>query len=240
MTRFLFDVDGTLTDARQKIDPEFEEFMSDFCSSNDVAFVTGSDRSKTVEQLGEHVFRLADYSFNCAGNEVWHNGVLIQKNKWEPPIELMFFFEELLAESKFQRPSGKYGLHVENRNGMVNFSIPGRNCTQEDRKAYVKWDNSTSERIRFREKIANKFPDIDVLIGGDTGLDIYPIGKGKEQVIDFLKAVEDEKTYFFGDQIFPGGNDYKIAMRADHSYRVRNWRDTYETLAFLKETAYCE
>lgn len=123
---------------------------------------------------------------------------------------------------------------------MVNFSIPGRGAEQEYRKAYVEWDKSTSERKRFQDKISNKFPDIEVLIGGETGLDIYPMGKGKEQVIDFLNDVEDEKTYFFGDQIFPGGNDYKIAMRADHSYQVKSWKDTYETLSFLRETAFCE
>lgn len=240
MTRFLFDVDGTLTDARQRIDPYFADFMADFCVANNVAFVTGSDRDKTVEQLGKELFYLVDYSFNCAGNEVWYNDVLIQRNEWKFPTSLMLFLEELLPESKFRQPSGKYGNHVEIRNGMVNFSIPGRNCTQEDRKAYVKWDKSTNERIRFREKIANEFPGIDVLIGGDTGLDIYPIGRGKEQVVEFLNTVEKEKMYFFGDQIFPGGNDYKIAMRVDHSYRVRSWRDTYETLAFLKETSFCE
>ena len=240
MTRFLFDVDGTLTDARQKIDPEFEDFMIEFCSANYVAFVTGSDKAKTVEQLGELLFGLAEYSFNCAGNEVWHKGVLVQRNEWEPPAELMLFFAELLAESKFQLPSGKSGRNVEARNGMVNFSVAGRNCTQEDRKAYVAWDKSVSERVRFRERIANKFPEFDVLIGGDTGLDIYPAGHGKEQVVDYLNAIEKEKTYYFGDQIFPGGNDYKIAQRCDHSYRVKNWRETYETLAFLKETAFCE
>ena len=235
MTRFLFDIDGTLTDSRQKINPEFAVFMSDFCISNKVAFVTGSDKAKTVEQIGEDLFHLADYSFNCAGNEVWRKRRLIQKNEWEPPIALTFFFEELLAESKFRPPSGKYRKHIECRNGMVNFSIAGRNCTQEDRKAYVEWDKSTSERKRFRDKIAHKFPEIDVLIGGETGLDIFPMGKGKEQVIDFLNAIEDEKTYFFGDQIFPGGNDYNIAMRCENRYQVRGWKDTYEILKFLEE-----
>jgi phosphomannomutase len=239
LTRFLFDVDGTLTDSRQRIDDDFEEFMVDFCSVNLVAFVTGSDKSKTADQLGERLFRLADYSFNCAGNEVWHNGDLILKNEWEPPTSLFLLLEELLSETKFRRKS-TYSKHIERRNGMINFSIPGLGLTLEERKDYVAWDKSVSERTRFRDRIIHKFPDIDVLIGGETGLDIYPMGKSKEQVVDFLKEVEDEKTYYFGDQIFPGGNDYKIAARCDHSYQVKSWRDTYETLAFLKETAYCE
>lgn len=239
MTRFLFDVDGTLTDSRQRIDDDFEEFMIDFCSANRVAFVTGSDKQKTVEQLGERLFRLADYSFNCAGNEVWHMGELILKNEWEPPASLFFFLEELLSETKFRRKS-TYSKHIERRNGMINFSIPGIGLALDERKEYVSWDKSVSERIRFRDKIIHKFPDIDVLIGGETSLDMYPMGKNKEQVVAFLKEVENKKTYYFGDQIFPGGNDYKIAMLCDNSYRVNSWRETYETLAFLKETGYCE
>lgn len=240
MTRFLFDVDGTLTDARQKIDRHFEDFMVDFCIANRVALVTGSDNSKTVEQLGETLFGLVDYSFNCAGNEVWHQGKLVQKNLWEPPIELIQFLEELLIESRFCGTTSAHVIHTEKRNGMINFSVPGRGCSLEDRKSYIAWDKSVSERSRFRDRISNKFPDIDVLIGGDTGLDIYPAGKGKEQVIDFLREIEDEKTYYFGDQIFPGGNDYKIAMRCDHNYRVKNWGETHEILQFLKEARFCE
>lgn len=240
LTRFLFDVDGTLTDARQQIDARFEDFMVEFCSSNRVAFVTGSDKEKTVEQLGSFLFGLVDYSFNCAGNEVWHKGNLVVKNEWEPSIELCFFLEELLSETKYSNPSGKYALTMERRNGMLNFSVPGRRCTKEDRAAYVAWDKSTAERERFRDKIAHKFPELDVMIGGDTSIDIYPVGRGKEQVIDFLRNVENEKTYYFGDQIFPGGNDYTIAQRCEHSYRVKNWQETHEILGFLKETAFCE
>ena len=239
MTRYLFDVDGTLTNSRQKIDPKFEEFMIDFCSDKSVAFVTGSEKDKTVEQLGEKLFSLADYSFNCAGNEVWHNGTLVHKNEWYAPNSLMSFFEELLADSKFQRTSNKHSVHVDNRNGMINFSVAGRGCSQEDRQAYVEWDKSVSERMRYRDKIAHKFPELDVMIGGDTGFDIYPAGKGKEQVVDYLKSIENEKTYYFGDQIFPNGNDYKIAKRCDNSYRVKSWTETHEILAFLEESAYC-
>ena len=52
MMTFLFDVDGTLTDARKPIDPKFKDFMIEFISNNKCMIVTGSDRSKTVEQIG--------------------------------------------------------------------------------------------------------------------------------------------------------------------------------------------
>ena len=56
---FLFDVDGTLTPSRQKMDKEFSKFFSNFCKNNDVYLVTGSDRDKTVEQLGKTLYNLS-------------------------------------------------------------------------------------------------------------------------------------------------------------------------------------
>ena len=50
--KYIFDVDGTLTPSRQVIDPSFEAFMIKFCCKHDVYLVTGSDRQKTVDQLG--------------------------------------------------------------------------------------------------------------------------------------------------------------------------------------------
>ena len=52
MKKFIFDVDGTLTPSRGKIDPDFLQFMLFFSGKNDVYLVTGSDRSKTLEQVG--------------------------------------------------------------------------------------------------------------------------------------------------------------------------------------------
>jgi len=237
MRRFIFDVDGTLTDSRQRIDPVFEKFMFDFCRENTVSLVTGSDKEKTIEQIGERIFNENEYSFNCAGNEIYHYGKLIDRQEWIASDSILAYLENLLEKSKFPRKTGK---HIEQRTGMVNFSIVGRNCTLEDRKEYLLWDRNTAERYHLREKITATFPEVDALLGGETGLDIYPKGKNKEQVISFLKERETEKLYYFGDQIFQYGNDYNIAMKCDHRYHVRKWQDTHEILLFLKEAGYCE
>ena len=50
-----------------KIDPEFKQFFDEFCRKNNVYFVTGSDKDKTVEQLGEDTYALAKVVFNCSG-----------------------------------------------------------------------------------------------------------------------------------------------------------------------------
>ena len=53
--KFIFDVDGTLTPSRQEIDMDFAVFP-EFCAENDVYLVTGSDREKTIEQVGEEIY----------------------------------------------------------------------------------------------------------------------------------------------------------------------------------------
>ena len=52
MKKFIFDVDGTLTPSRKKIEHEFWAPFLIFCRHHDVYLVTGSDRQKTLEQLG--------------------------------------------------------------------------------------------------------------------------------------------------------------------------------------------
>ena len=49
---FIFDVDGTLTPSRGEINPAFKAFLMEFAQRNKVYLVTGSDKPKTVEQIG--------------------------------------------------------------------------------------------------------------------------------------------------------------------------------------------
>ena len=46
--RYIFDVDGTLTPSRQKMDPKFKHFFLKFIETNKVWLVTGSDRKSVV------------------------------------------------------------------------------------------------------------------------------------------------------------------------------------------------
>ena len=58
MNKYIFDVDGTLTPSRQTINDDFAVFFSDFCAERDCYLVTGSDREKTIEQVGEEIYSL--------------------------------------------------------------------------------------------------------------------------------------------------------------------------------------
>ena len=74
---FIFDVDGTLTPSRDRIDEDFRLWFLEFIKWNNVYLVTGSDRSKTEEQVGEEVFEKVECVYNSSGNTKYKNGICV-------------------------------------------------------------------------------------------------------------------------------------------------------------------
>lgn len=231
-TKFIFDVDGTLTPSRGKIDPEFKEFFLQFCQDNEVYLVTGSDHNKTVEQLGSYICRWPIYIYNCSGNEVWAKEQLIKTKSWDAPSELYDFLNSWLSASKFP---ARVGNHIEERTGSLNFSIVGRNATLGERILYKKWDEENRERESIAFQINSMFDNITATVGGETGIDIHPTGWDKGQIlVDF--NLKEDRIFFFGDKVELGGNDYPLAKKLKNVYKVESWKNTWETLCFLKES----
>lgn len=225
---FAFDVDGTITPSREEIDPEFKQWFMDFVKSNRVILVTGSDKSKTVEQIGEDLFNSVEYSFNCAGNEVYRKGELYYRNEWKPSEDLLIFLRSKLQTSSYPE---RCGNHIEVRTGLVNFSSIGRKASSNQRAAYYEWDKVNKERVSLSNEIKQKFPKLDAQVGGEISIDIFEIGKDKSQVLNYF----DEDIIFFGDRLYVGGNDYTLGAAIVEENRgscvpVKNWKETWEKL----------
>lgn len=231
MNKFIFDVDGTLTPSRQRIDTKFKEWFIDFCKDNDVYLVTGSDYPKTLEQVGEEVCMSVKRIYNCSGSDIWEQGVNVRQNVWNAPKELYDLMYGWLQASPFP---ARMGQHIEERPGMINFSIVGRGATLGERKMYVEYDVPNRERESIAHQINTEFEGITATIGGETGIDIAPTGWDKSQIlVDFSK---EDKIYFFGDKTAPGGNDYPIAkLLGKQAFQVKDWRDTWERLQYFQE-----
>ena len=201
-------MDGTLTPSRKKIEHEFWAPFLIFCRHNDVYLVTGSDRQKTLEQLGLDICYTAKRVYNCSGSDVYEKDKNVYRDDWELPKEVENFLMDELAYSCFPI---RNGLHIERRPGGVNFSILGRGKEPSiGRAEYMKWDKERLEREDIAGRLRNAFPDLSVALGGQTGLDIGPLGSDKSQILrDFSK---DDELYFFGDRVEKGGNDHTLAM----------------------------
>ena len=220
-------MDGTLTPSRKKIEHEFWAPFLIFCRHNDVYLVTGSDRQKTLEQLGLDICYTAKRVYNCSGSDVYERNVNVYRNDWELPKEVEESLLDELNDSKFPLRNGN---HIERRPGGVNFSILGRD---EDpmlgRKEYMEWNEKTNERVEIASRLREKFPDLSVALGGQTGIDIGPLGSDKSQILrDFDKG---DELHFFGDRVEKGGNDHTLAMAIVENmmgvaYNVKDYTET--------------
>ena len=231
MKKFIFDVDGTLTPSRKEIVHKFWAPFLIFCRHNDVYLVTGSDRQKTLEQLGLDICYTAKRVYNCSGSDVYERDVNVYRDDWELPKKVENFLIDELAYSCFPI---RNGLHIERRPGGVNFSILGRGKDPSvGRVEYMKWDKERLEREDIADRIRNQFPELTVALGGQTGLDIGPLGSDKSQILrDFSN---DDQLYFFGDRTEKGGNDYTLSQSIKKmggvAYPVNTWKDTFKILS---------
>ena len=122
---------------------------------------------------------------------------------------------------------------------MVNFSIVGRNCTQEQREHFFKWDEEKGERKKISTFLKHKFKDLDAVLGGQISIDIYPKGNDKSQVLEHIEKLHPTgKIIFIGDGIENGGNDYPLAHLMDNItdcdwYQTKGWEHTKEILENL-------
>ena len=233
MKKFIFDVDGTLTPSRGRIDKAFEEWFLDFCTRHDVYLVTGSDNPKTIEQVGESIGNTCKRIYNCSGSDVYEKGKNTYTSEWSLPRDVRIWLQDKLEESSFPL---RTGLHIEERPGMVNFSIVGRNATMGERKLYAKYDTENNERNLIAKLFEERFPNLQAKVGGETGIDIFPLGSDKSQILRDFDP--NDELHFFGDAMHPAGNDYplkKIMLDKDLGicYTVRDYVHTWELLKTL-------
>lgn len=225
MTTFLFDVDGTLTDARKPIDPDFKEFMFEFINQHHCAIVTGSDRPKTVEQIGLDLTNTFHKVYHCSGNHVFVGNQEHHKNTWKLTEEQYKFLEQELDRFNYPEMTGN---HIEQRTGTANFSICGRNADWEQRARYAEWEKHNKAREQVALAFNERFDDVVAQVAGETSVDIFPVGCDKGQVLNDYK---DSQTIFFGDNCFPGGNDHSAAQASTHYHQIDNgYKQTWEIL----------
>ena len=230
MKKFIFDVDGTLTPSRKKITPEFFDEFFQFTEENDVYLVTGSDRDKTLEQITPEIYNNCKRVYNCSGSDVYEGDKNVYRNDWELPEKVERFLQDELDFSQFPIRNGN---HIERRPGGVNFSILGRDPDpMKGRDEYIKWNKIHSERRFIALRILDMFPDLTVALGGQTGIDIGPLGADKSQILRDFTA--DDEIHFFGDRMESGGNDHSLGeavkKMGGFTYNVDSYKDTRDVI----------
>jgi len=210
----LFDVDGTLTEPRKVASPETISYLKKLRNKICIGVVGGSDLAKQKEQLGDSP-SLFDYCFS-------ENGLLAIRDGEKIGATSIVGH---LGEKNLQRIINwtlryvadldipiKRGTFVEFRQGMLNLSPIGRNCSREERNEFEKFDLANNIRKTMVAKMKEEFQDLDLTysIGGQISFDLFPTGWDKTYCLRYLPEGDFDEIHFFGDKTFEGGNDFEI------------------------------
>ncbi|CAE6412777.1 unnamed protein product, partial [Rhizoctonia solani] len=214
----LFDVDGTLTPARQGVSKEMIELLREVRKKVVLGFVGGSDFGKISEQLtfeGKNMLDDWDYGFAENGLTAYRCGKQLASQSFigwvgeEKYKKLVNFILHYVADidipikrrvilggrfklAEFRSGASEFGgTFVEFRNGMINVSPIGRNATVQERHDFEKYDKEHGIRKKFVETLKEKFADYGLTfsIGGQISFDVFPTGWDKTYA---LRHVEGE------------------------------------------------
>jgi phosphomannomutase len=230
----LFDMDGTLTPARQSMErPVTDKLIQLQRAGFEIGIVTGSDLEYVKEQC-QDLFKHIAVDINaihfmpCNGTKYYriHNANFqtiyeknmrekLGENRWRRLIRIIINLQHSLINANRYLPLT--GNFINYRGSTLNWCPIGRQANTLDRSAWKIWDKHHWIRHKWfkfaREELDNAgLEDVVIKMGGDTSFDIYP--EGWDKTYAFKNFENYDKIYFVGDRCGPDGNDkeaYELA-----------------------------
>jgi len=245
----LFDMDGTLTEARKP----FASFLSSPLWSlgqvADIGVVTGSDLDYVEEQLSNLIsdqsIRHCLHILPCNGTkwrkpqsyQLCHEASMekeVGKNSYRKILEILIQLQSTVSD--FDIPLS--GHFISTRGSTVNWCPIGRNANDRQRKYFKKFDKKINLRKQMFMKLrllldSNDLQGVTVKFGGDTSFDIYPQGWDKTYA---LRHFNDRNVWFVGDRAHsPKGNDYEIFQACGtRSYHTLGPEETKDIISSIE------
>jgi phosphomannomutase len=239
-TALLFDIDGTLTVPRQPLGAEMAEALKAINIPWHVAAGSSLDLviPQFLQPLWDFGCRRDFEAFVSNGSAHYRcpfsekfsidEILLFDFEKHVGPGNFNFLLRELesvLNDPAFALPDtvSVIGDQIKNRGSMVNCTPIGRpakaaldETALNNRTAFAAFDKETNYRRRVIEHLNQRLADIisenklRIMLGGETSFDLVIAGQDKTNAVTTLNREGVERIVFFGDALFPGGNDSVI------------------------------
>jgi phosphomannomutase len=202
---FFFDMDGTVTESRQKITDEVRDcFDSLKKAGRDIIVISGAARDQMNQQLDSSG---VDYLLAQSGNDsdFWQ--------KFFTPLDKLEVLKHVEQIEDFFEGKNILGEKVDllqDRGSQMSFSFLGHNFDVVKKRAFDPGGNFRKEVLSAVPFISN---NLECRVAGTTCFDYthkgYAKGKNIENLIEHLNWQKDECVYF-GDALFEGGNDETV------------------------------
>jgi HAD superfamily hydrolase (TIGR01484 family) len=224
-----FDMDQTIAPARQPILPEMYKLLSSLDHS--LVIVSGQE----VDKIGWQSNQLPTYTLGQIGN---HATDVSDNELWNIELET-FHKAEILSHIEQLTQQLDHDLNhdwnpIEDRGAQITFSPIGNTAPHELKQAY---DPDAAKRKLLLENTPFDSEELVVKIGGSTSYDYIHKDRHKgtnvQKLID-LKGWNPDDCIYFGDGLYPGGNDEAV-IGVIETVLVEDHLDTYAKLKKMFE-----
>jgi len=250
----LFDVDGTLTEARKPIQKAMLKALRELSRHAEIGFLTGSGLEYIKEQLwpalADPIIRQNCHLLPCNGTEyvipygdeeIIFNAMSkeymidsIGKEDFQNLMNVLCKLQAQIVEENGDMPLT--GNFVQNRGSMINWCPIGRNALQEDRDVFKALDKLYGIRKIYLDKLRNYIStakmNVTVKLGGNTSFDIFPNGWDKTFALNHFDG-PNWVFWFVGDRCSPTGNDYEIFSELKNTGRAFEVGSPEETVDII-------
>lgn len=234
------DVDDTVCDSCQIISSEMAEQISRMIAQGyEFAFISGTKHEDLRKMISSKV-REKHHLLATTGT----NYAIVEDEKVNKIYNYSFTPEEKQEiMAAFKKLISHYGIktltteedQLQDRDSQITLSAIGRNAPSEMKAGY---DPSGEKRKIWVEFLKQQVDEskYELKIGGTTSIDITRKGLDKEWGIstfsDYHK-IPFSSVVFFGDKIYPGGNDFPAAKIVD-CISVKSPKETLQQLRALE------
>ena len=231
------DVDETICETCQEISPEMATTINSLIQKGyQFAFISGTHCKELQRMVSSGVTEPHHLLGATGTNYVFMNNNLAEeryKNSFneEEKKEILNALQQLNTQFNIIPVTND---QIQDRDSQITHSAIGRTAPIEQKKAY---DPDGAKRQEWKIWLEQSLsPEkYSIKIGGTTSLDVTYKGLDKETGIKAFAEHQNiplNKFIFFGDKIYPGGNDFPASKIVD-CISVKSPQDTLKHLQNL-------
>ena len=229
-----FDLDGTLTQHKTKLDPTNKAVLEKLAEKYTLVMAGAGNCNRIFEQLNRFpIDVIGNYGLQYAKYNK-ETGLLdiVRDERLECDRELIEKRVTMLRE-KYGFTEFK-GNNVEfHLSGCITFPILGTAADLADKLAF---DPDRSKRRAIYDDVCATFPEYEVFVGGSSSFDMAPKPYNKYYALDLYckeKGIAHDEAAFVGDDYGLGGNDESVYKSDFNFVCVDNYLEFGKCVAHL-------
>ena len=220
------DLDGTLTQHREKLDDAHREALNKLSKKYKLIMVGAGQVGRIFNQMGK-------YPIDIIGNYGLQYATYNEKTKEMDIVRDESFpvnHEDIEKKVTFLRQKHGFtsfrGDNVEyHTSGCITFPILGTNAIQEEKLAF---DPDRKKRRAIYGEVVSIFDSYNVFVGGSSSFDMSPKPYNKYYALDLYckeNGIDHSEVVYIGDDYGEGGNDQSVYLTDFNYLKIDDYRD---------------